>query len=125
METKDTFSNTKATLSTETISPHNPNDTEGFVIFQLPRKVPIALLFAFIIHIVVGVWVVSSFYFGQKELQTQFKENITQLSNEIGEIKSIIYTRNEALLQFEAVRQENARQDQEIREIRSRMNKER
>lgn len=108
---------------TTKIPPHNPNDTEGFVVFQLPRRVPIALLFAFIIQIVVGVWAVSSFYFGQKESQAQFKDNITQLSNEIGEIKSIIYTRNEALLQFEAVRQENARQDQEIREIRVRINK--
>ena len=108
---------------TTQIPPHNPNDTEGFVIFQLPRKVPISLLFAFIIQIVVGVWVASSFYFGHKESQSQFKENITQLSNEIREIKSIIYTRNEALLQFEAIRQENARQDHEIREIRARISK--
>lgn len=80
-----------------------------------------ALLFAFIIQIVVGVWAVSSFYFGQRELQNQFKDNIASLSLQIGEIKSTIYTRNEALLKFEEVRQENFRQDQELRDLREKV----
>ena len=108
---------------TTQIPPRNPNDTEGFVIFQLPRRVPIALLFTFIIQIVVGAWAVSGFYYSQKEMQNQLSENIARFTTKMNELKYTIYTRNEALLQFETVRQENARQDHEIREIRARINK--
>lgn len=98
-----------------------PDPDESYVVFHLPKRVPMALLFAFIIQIVVGVWAVSSFYFGQRELQNQFKDNITTLTQQIGEIKSTIYTRNEALLKFEEVRQENFRQDQELRDLREKV----
>ena len=98
-----------------------PDPDESYVVFHLPKRVPMALLFAFIIQIVVGVWAVSSFYFGQRELQNQFKDNIASLSLQIGEIKSTIYTRNEALLKFEEVRQENFRQDQELRDLREKV----
>lgn len=98
-----------------------PDPDESYVVFHLPKRVPMALLFAFIIQIVVGVWAVSSFYFGQRELQNQFKDNIASLSLQIGEIKSTIFTRNEALLKMEEVRQENFRQDQEIRDLREKV----
>lgn len=98
-----------------------PDPDESYVVFHLPKRVPMALLFAFIIQIVVGVWAVSSFYFGQRELQNQFKDNIASLSLQIGEIKSTIFTRNEALLKIEEVRQENFRQDQELRDLREKV----
>lgn len=98
-----------------------PDPDESYVVFHLPKRVPMALLFAFIIQIVVGVWAVSSFYFGQRELQNQFKDNIASLSLQIGEIKSTIYTRNEALLKIEEIRQENFRQDQELRDLREKV----
>ena len=94
---------------------------DGYVVFHLPRKIPLAILFAFFIQIAVGVWAVSSFYFGQKELQSQFKDNVALLTNQLNDLKSSIYTRNEALLQFTKIDQDNSRQDQEIRELREKM----
>lgn len=100
---------------------NSSTDTDGYVAFNLPRKIPLAILFAFFIQIAVGVWAVSSFYFGQKELQGQFKDNAALLTNQLNDLKSSIYTRNEALLQFARVDQDNSRQDQEIRELRGKM----
>lgn len=100
---------------------NSSTDMDGYVAFHLPRKIPLAILFAFFIQIAVGVWAVSSFYFGQKELQSQFKDNVTLLTNQLNDLKSSIYTRNEALLQFARIDQDNSRQDQEIRELREKM----
>lgn len=91
-------------------------DVEGYVAFHLPRKIPLAILLAFLIQIAIGIWAVSSFYFGQKELQNQFKDNVATLTQQLNDLKSSIYTRNEAVIQFEVIRQENMRQDQEIRD---------
>ena len=98
-----------------------PDIDEASVAFNIPRKIPLAILTAFIVQIVVGVWAVSAFYFGQKELQNQFKDNVATLTAQLNDLKSSIYTRNEALLQFARVDQDNARQDQEIRELRERV----
>lgn len=98
-----------------------PDIDEASVAFNIPRKMPLAILTAFIVQIVVGVWAVSAFYFGQKELQNQFKDNVATLTAQLNDLKSSIYTRNEALLQFARVDQDNARQDQEIRELRERV----
>ena len=111
--------------TTENPESVSKNDMEGYVAFHLPRKVPLAILFAFIIQIAIGIWAVSSFYFGQKELQNQFKDNVATLTQQLNELKSSIYTRNEAVIQFEVIRQENMRQDQEIRELRDKMANER
>lgn len=96
-------------------------DVEGYVAFHLPRKIPLAILFAFLIQIAIGIWAVSSFYFGQKELQNQFRDNVATLTQQLNDLKSSIYTRNEAVIQFEVIRQENMRQDQEIRELRDKV----
>lgn len=96
-------------------------DIEGHVAFHLPRKIPLAILFAFLTQIAIVIWAVSSFYSGQKELQNQFKDNIATLTHQLHDLKSSIYTRNEAVIQFEVIRQENMRQDQEIRELRNKV----
>lgn len=94
----------------------------------IPRKVPLAILFALVIQIVGGIWAISGFYYSQKELQNNFKDSVVTLTSQINDIKSTIYTRDEALLQlqqrqlqFDATRQENRRQDQEIQEMRSKL----
>ena len=108
-------------MTTNSQDNNNSNEMDGFVAFHLPRKIPLAILFAFFIQIGVGIWAVSSFYSGQKELQTQFKANVATLTEQLNDLKSSIYTRNEAVIQFEVVRQENLRQEQEIRELRDRI----
>ena len=100
-------------------------DVEGYVAFHLPRKIPLAILFAFFMQIGVGIWTISSFYFGQKELQTQFEDNVAALTQQLNDLKSSIYTRNEAVIQVEVSRRENLRQDQEIRELRDEINERR
>ena len=54
-------------------------------------------------------------------MQNQLSENITRFTTKMNELKSTIYTRNEALLKFEEVRQENFRQDQELRDLREKV----
>lgn len=107
-------------MTTQHIHP-DTKDTESFVAFNIPKRIPIAILFAFIIQIIVGVWAVSSFYFGQKELQTQFRDNVATLTQQLNDLKSTIYTRNEASIQIEISRQENMRQDHELRELRDKV----
>lgn len=107
-------------MTTQSIHP-DTKDTESFVAFNIPKRIPIAILFAFIIQIIVGVWAVSSFYFGQKELQTQFRDNVATLTQQLNDLKSTIYTRNEASIQIEISRQENMRQDHELRELRDKV----
>lgn len=80
-----------------------------------------AILFALLIQIAGGIWAISGFYYSQKEMQNQMSENMTRFTTQINELKSTIYTRNEALLQFQAITQENMRQDKEIHEIRQRV----
>ena len=87
----------------------------------IPRKIPIAILFALFIQIIGGVWAMSSFYYSQKESQNKFAESMNRVTTQINDLKSTIYTRNEALLQFDAIRQENRRQDQEIQELRHKL----
>lgn len=87
----------------------------------IPRKVPLAILFALLIQIAGGIWAISGFYYSQKEMQNQMSENITRFTTKMNELKSIIYTRNEALLQFDDIKQENHRQDQEIQEMRNKL----
>ena len=80
-----------------------------------------AILFALLIQIAGGIWAISGFYYSQKEMQNQMSENMTRFTTQINELKSTIYTRNEALLQFQAITQENMRQDNEIHEIRQKV----
>ena len=87
----------------------------------ITRKVPLAILFALLIQIAGGIWAISGFYYSQKEMQNQMSENITRFTTKMNELKSSIYTRNEALLQFQAITQENMRQDREIHELRQRV----
>lgn len=100
---------------------NSSTDMDGHVAFHLPRKIPLAILFAFFIQIAIGVWAVSSFYFGQKELQNQFRDNVATLTQQLNDLKSTVYTRNEASIQIEILRQENMRQDHELRELREKM----
>lgn len=99
----------------------NIGDMEGYVAFHLPRRIPFFILIAFIVQIMIGIWAVSAFYFGQKELQNQFRDNVATLTQQLNDLKSTIYTRNEASIQFEIIRHENVRQDQELRELRDKM----
>jgi hypothetical protein len=99
----------------------NADDLEGYVAFHLPRRIPFFILIAFIVQIMIGIWAVSAFYFGQKELQNQFRDNVATLTQQLNDLKSTIYTRNEASIQFEIIRQENMRQDQELRELRDKV----
>ena len=57
-------------MTTNSQDNNNNNEMDGYVAFHLPRKIPLAILFAFFIQIGVGIWAVSYFYFEQKELQT-------------------------------------------------------
>jgi hypothetical protein len=99
---------------------NNEEETGSFSV-TVPKKISVAVLFALIIQIVCGIWIISGVYYSRGEIQNKFSENMKQVVTQLTELKSSIYTRNEALLQFEAVRQENVRQDLEIREIRSKV----
>ncbi len=104
-----------------TSNKNNNEEEAGSFSVTVPKKISIAVLFALIMQIVCGIWMISGVYYSQQEIQNKFSENMKQVTTQLTELKSSIYTRNEALLQFEAIRQENVRQDLEIREIRSKV----
>ena len=102
-------------------SNNNNNDEAGSFIVTVPKKISIAVLLALALQIIGGIWMIAGVYYSQQEIQNKFSENMKAVTTQLTELKSSIYTRNEALLQFEAIRQENVRQDLEIREIRSKV----
>lgn len=102
-------------------SDNNNNDGAGSFIVTVPKKISIAVLLALALQIIGGIWMIAGVYYSQQEIQNKFSENMEAVTTQLAELKSSIYTRNEALLQFEAIRQENVRQDLEIREIRSKV----
>lgn len=102
-------------------SNNNNNDEAGSFIVTVPKKISIAVLLALALQIIGGIWMVADVYYSQQEIQNKFSENMKAVTTQLTELRSSIYTRNEALLQFEAIRHENVRQDLEIREIRSKV----
>lgn len=87
----------------------------------IPKKFPVFVVVAFLAQLAVGIWSLSGIYSTQQETNKALTENMNSVKNQLVELKSSIYTRNEALLQFDAIRQENSRQDAEIRELRGKI----
>lgn len=87
----------------------------------IPRKISLAVVFVLLVQMFGGVWAISEFYHSQQELQNNFKDSVTTLTTQINDLKSTIYTRSEATLRFDAIQQDNRRQDQEIQELRSKL----
>ncbi len=100
---------------------NNNNDEGGSFIVTVPKKISIAVLLALALQIIGGIWMISGVYHSQQEIQNKFSENMKAVTTQLAELKSSIYTRNEALVQIEEMRMENVRQDIEIREIRSKV----
>lgn len=82
------------------------------------KKVPLALLFVLLMQFLSGVWFVSSYYTQQKVLQDQMQDNFKVMKVEMESLKNEIYTRKEAIVQFESINNVNQRQNDEIRELR-------
>lgn len=83
----------------------------------IERKVPIALLFVLVVQLFAGIWAVSSFYTEQELNKIEFSKKFDDFQSDFNKLQNEIYTRKEATVQFEALNQVNARQDEEIREL--------
>lgn len=101
-----------------TPSKENSSHQIGIVI---PKNIGIGVLIAFLAQFGVGVWNISK-HDARIERSIEQVEKVTQ---DINKIRSDIYTRSEADMQFESLRREmeiitssNERQDDEIRELR-------
>lgn len=83
----------------------------------IERKVPVAVIFLLVCQIITGIWFFSAFYTQQQEMDKQFTKSFTGLNQQITEMEKSIYTRQEATISLENIRQINARQDSDIREL--------
>lgn len=97
------------------------NDNTSALSVVIPKKLPMVVVIGFLAQLAIGIWSLSGIYSTQQETNKALTENMNSVKNQLVELKSSIYTRNEALLQFDAIRQENSRQDAEIRELRSKI----
>lgn len=91
----------------------HPSSNEA--IFE--KKIPVAVLVLVLAQLVAGIWAASGFYSNQTALASQFEKNFDRIEFSMKELEEKMYTRQEAMIQLEGIRQTDVRQDQEIREL--------
>lgn len=83
----------------------------------IEKKIPVAVLIILVTQLIVGVWTVSGFYANQNALASKFSENFSRIELTISELEKKMYTRQEAILELDVIRRDNARQDSDIRDM--------
>ncbi len=103
----------------------NPNnlldaDTEGRSSshFVLDRKVPIAVLLMLAIQFVVAIWGGAVFYTNQQNIAEEFGRNFNEINIKFEKIESTMFSRQEAVIQLESLRQTDIRYETDLRQIR-------
>ena len=81
------------------------------------KKVPIAVLVLLVAQFITGIWAASAFYTNQNQIAKQFDASFVRIDTQIVSLEQKMYTRQEATIQLESIRQTNVRQDEEIREL--------
>lgn len=97
------------TLGTDSASNHSNGWFE--------KKVPVAVLVLLVAQFVTGIWAASAFYTKQTQIAERFDANFLRIDSQIVNLEQKMYTRQEATIQLESIRQTNARQDEEIRDL--------
>lgn len=98
-------------------------DANERVLFNVTanRNIGIGIIFGLMLQLCAGIWAVSAFY----SSITDTRKDIAEVQKQVDSIKTDIYTRKEASIQFEAFRREidgikrdNDRQDDAIRDLK-------
>lgn len=89
------------------------------IVIHAGSKVSLSLVALMVAQLATGVWAISSFWTEQKEMGKRMGENFSSIAKEIGDLKLEIYTRKEAAIQFESIRQEGIRQNERLKELSS------
>jgi hypothetical protein len=103
-------SNTRQSVS------YTEEDVSGHVQVTLHDKYPISVVAGIIIWCIGTLFGLGSIYSNQQA----FNEKI---ADELSDIKATIYTKQEAALQFAALKDENDRQDEVIRDLKDQINR--
>jgi hypothetical protein len=86
--------------------------------FVIDRNIPIAVLIMLAIQFVVGIWGGAVFYTTQKSTAETFSENFNQINIKFEKIESTMFSRQEAILQLDYLRQNDIRYESELRQVR-------
>ena len=102
----------------------NPNnivdaDTEGEISrnFTIDKKIPVAVLLMLVIQFVVWIWGGAVFYTNQQNLSEKFEENFKEINVKFEKIESTMFSRQEAVLQINSLRDADRRQEEDIRHL--------
>ena len=79
----------------------------------------LSILLALVLQVGAGVWAMSAFYTEQQSLTTSLDSRFDGLDSNIKVLENKIYTRNEAVLQFQLISANDKRHDEEIRGLES------
>lgn len=81
------------------------------------KRVPIAVVVLLVMQLFGLIWAAAASHTRQDNLATQFTTNFEKVYTRMDKMEQSIYTRQEATISLESIRQTNANQDQDIREI--------
>lgn len=85
--------------------------------FTMDRRVPIAVVILLVSNLVMAIWMSAAFYTKQNEQTDRFGDNFASIENTILLMQEQIFTRQEATIVLENIRQTNRRQDSDIKEL--------
>ena len=86
-------------------------------VLAINSKIPIAVVILLVTNLVAGIWFSSAFYTQQKEQNLATEKGFVSINQQIVDIEKSIYTRQEATIALEGIRQTNDRQDADIKQL--------
>lgn len=81
------------------------------------KKVPIAVVVLLVMQLFGLIWAAAASHTRQDNLATQFTTNFEKVYQRMDKMEQSIYTRQEATLSLENIKQTNIKQNEDIREI--------
>lgn len=83
----------------------------------IERKIPVAVIILLVLQIIGFIWGAAVFHTQQENLGRQVSTNFEKVYQRMDKMEQSIYTRQEATVSLESIRQTNAKQDEDIREL--------
>lgn len=97
----------------------NLEGQEDLGAWAFEKKVPITVIFLLVANLISGIWFASAFYTKQSETIVQFTSHFATMGRRMDVMEQSIYTRQEATIALESIRQTNDRQDNDIKALNS------
>ena len=84
---------------------------------SVEKRVPVAVLVLLVCNLFAGIWFAAAFYTQQNEQMRSTETHFSTLSIQMDKMEESIYTRQEAAIALDGIRQTNDRQDDDIKQL--------